>query len=600
MIMNILVILFVLFIAYLWTQQGLFSAFLHFVCTLAAGAIALAVWEPLVYGALLGMREDLAWSLGLIGPFLASLVILRLASDKLLPGNLKFDDGTNFIGGGAFGFGSGVITVGMLLLTIGFMRLPHNWAGYAPARNDTNGNVVAGDTLWLPADMLTVRLYETLSRGGFTAGRSALALRQPSLHRQAGLVRMSVRDKGRVALQPGAVDLLGVYRVQAPGAVFSDSFFLSPEGEPVRQPVAYLDGSTPAPNAELIGVALAFNAGARESTGQVAIGPGQLRLIVETPEGRVMGVHPIAVISQAQGESLQLGRWRFDAPEVFVASTSTAVETRMAFEFPVPAGSQPLDLLVRNHRIPASRFGPVEGAPQSFASIEARDEAIRTGAVVGLTLSPSGRPAQGGATGARSSAPASSGTITLNGADSNTMFDAGVQFSRRLPSGQLLKSKIRSSVSFNEADTGLTRANLKVSKKDVGATGGPQNLRVDEFAKLDGAAIVKVDVSFTSRVTIAGQALDQAARFNVPILRDTNGQVYAPIGFYTEDGDRMELRFDPGSQLQLGELPTVSRSAPQVKVVLIYAVTEGVRLSEFAFGSAQVAVFDPPALVETR
>ncbi|MFG0274722.1 MAG: hypothetical protein ACF8QF_06665, partial [Phycisphaerales bacterium] len=87
MLMNIGVILFVLFIAYLWTQQGLFSAFLHFVCTLIAGAIALAVWEPLVYGVFLGMRQDLAWSLGLIVPFLVSLVVLRLASDKLIPNN---------------------------------------------------------------------------------------------------------------------------------------------------------------------------------------------------------------------------------------------------------------------------------------------------------------------------------------------------------------------------------------------------------------------------------------------------------------------------------------------------------------------------------
>jgi hypothetical protein len=598
MFMNIGVILLVLFIAYLWTQQGLFSAFLHFVCTLVAGAIALAVWEPLVYGALLGFRQDLAWSLGLIGPFLISLVILRLASDKLIPGNLKFDEGTNFIGGGAFGFGAGVITAGMLLISVGFMRLPHDFAGYQPVRYDTNGNVVAGDTLWLPADTLTVRMYETLSRGGFTAGGSALAVRQPDLHRQAGLVRMTVRDKGEVALKPNAVEVLGTYALS--GDILSDSFFLSPEGEPVRQQAAYFDGDRVGSNALLYGVALNFNAGAREGTGQVVLGPGQMRLIVRTPDGDVMGVQPMAVVSQAEGSSLELGRWRFDAPEVFVASTSTAAETRMAFEFAIPAGSEVEDLLVKNLRIPASKLP----SPTQYPSTDARDEAIRNGAIVGLTLDGGSGTTTSGATqapsGTTQTTSAGGGAVTIDGADNRAWAQAGVQINRTLPTGPMLKSKIRGGVSFNANDDGLTRANLVVNKQDVSSTGGPQNLRVDQFATIEGAAIVKVDISFRSPLTIAGRAVDQAMRFSVPILRDTAGEVYTPIGYYTEDGDRLELKFDPSQQLQMAELPTISRSAQQVQVVLIYAVTDGRSLREFAFGNETIATFSPPAAIQAR
>jgi len=200
MFMNLGVILFVLFIAYLWTQQGAFSAFLHFVITVIAGAIALAVWEPVVYGLLLNARQDLAWSLGLIAPFLIALAALRLLSDKFIPGNLQVDDTTNFVLGGAFGLGAGIVTAGILLISIGFMRLPHDFGGHTPARYDTTGSIVAGDSLWLPADRLTVNLYETLSMGAFTPGRSALAMRQPSLHRQAGYVRLAVRNAGNVAL----------------------------------------------------------------------------------------------------------------------------------------------------------------------------------------------------------------------------------------------------------------------------------------------------------------------------------------------------------------------------------------------------------------
>lgn len=597
MFMNIGVILFVLFIAYLWTQQGLFSAFLHFMCTLVAGAIALAVWEPLVYGALLGVRQDLAWSLGLIVPFLAALVILRVASDKLIPGNLKFDDGTDFIGGGVFGLGAGVITAGVLLISIGFMRLPHNFAGYQPARFDTNGNVVAGDSLWLPADMLTVRMYETLSRGGFTAGGSALAVRQPDLHRQAGLVRMTVRNKGEVALKPDAVEVLGTYTLS--GDILTDGFFLSPEGDPVRQQAAYFDGDPVQRNDQLYGVALNFNAGAREGTGQVVLGPGQIRLVVRTPEGDVVGVQPVAVVSQAEGSTVELGRWRFDAPEVFVASTSTAAETRMAFEFPIPAGSEVLDLLIKNLRVPASKLP----AANNYPSVAARDEAIRSGAVVGLTLDGGGATSSGAtrsSSGSTQTASAGDGAVAIDGADSRAWSSAGVQINRSLPSGSMLKSKIRGNVSFNQNDDGITRANLVVNKDDVVSTSGPQNLRVDQFARIAGAAIVKVDISFRSPLTIAGRAVDQAMRFSVPVLRDTAGEVYTPIGYYTEDGDRMELKFDPGAQLQMAKLPTISRSAQQVQVVLIYAVTDGRSLREFAFGNETIATFSPPAEIQAR
>ena len=46
-ILNLFVIGIVLLIAYWWGSQGLFSSFLHLVATICAGAIALAVWEPL-------------------------------------------------------------------------------------------------------------------------------------------------------------------------------------------------------------------------------------------------------------------------------------------------------------------------------------------------------------------------------------------------------------------------------------------------------------------------------------------------------------------------------------------------------------------------
>ena len=57
-IFNILVIGSVLLIAYWWANEGLFSSFLHLICVITAGTIALAVWEPISMAMLKGGGFD--------------------------------------------------------------------------------------------------------------------------------------------------------------------------------------------------------------------------------------------------------------------------------------------------------------------------------------------------------------------------------------------------------------------------------------------------------------------------------------------------------------------------------------------------------------
>ena len=165
-VINLIVIVMVGFIAYMWSQEGLFSALIHFVCTIVAGAVALAVWEPLAY-VMLGVRDDIAWSISLALPFLITLVLMRVLMDKAIPTNIKFSPVTNLVGGGVIGVGSGVVAVGFLVISMGFLRLPSDFLGYKPITYDGNGNLTRSGGLWLPADKLTVSLYERLSMSGF-------------------------------------------------------------------------------------------------------------------------------------------------------------------------------------------------------------------------------------------------------------------------------------------------------------------------------------------------------------------------------------------------------------------------------------------------
>ena len=162
LLLNIIVLVYVLAMAYFWgSVQGLFSGFLNLLCAIVAGALALALWEPLVVGALLGRMGAIGWGLGLAGPFIIFLVILRLAVDNLVRGNVLFPQVVNWLAGGLCGFLTGVITGGILLIGLGALPMGEELFGYQPLNIDstTKTNMVKVDTdretrrpLWLPID----------------------------------------------------------------------------------------------------------------------------------------------------------------------------------------------------------------------------------------------------------------------------------------------------------------------------------------------------------------------------------------------------------------------------------------------------------------
>ena len=89
MIIKIGSLVLVLAITWVWLNRGFFNAFVHMLCTIAAGAIAFAFWEPLAY-LIMGLSPDkgfltflgyIAWGTGLILPFAVSLIVLRFATD---------------------------------------------------------------------------------------------------------------------------------------------------------------------------------------------------------------------------------------------------------------------------------------------------------------------------------------------------------------------------------------------------------------------------------------------------------------------------------------------------------------------------------------
>lgn len=583
-VFNLIVIVMVGFIAYMWSQEGLISGMIHFVCAVIAGAVALSVWEPLAY-LMLGVREDIAWSVSLALPFLVTLGVTRVLMDMAIPHNMKFSPVTNLVGGGAFGLGSGIIAVGILVISMGFLRLPSDFLGYKPIKYDTQGNLHRTSGLWLPADKLTAQLYERLSVAGFATG-TPLATYSPDVNEQASLMRITFDDRARNTMSPEDFIAIGRYTVNAatPNDLFKDG-----ENDNIQQ-VRDLDDRTFIPGTTIDGFVIRFEPGAKESSGQIVVGAGQIGLLYEDENGATRRALPIAMVTQAKSERVTYGRFRFDAAEVFLASVGAASNATMAFEFPLPPRARATFLMVKNIRTPVSSFGPlpISGAVNGLLTVAQRDAAIVADQILVGSAAIAG--GAGGASGPGKIEINRGGTV-ISGIDFNDLNASGVRVTSKLREG------------YSKADTGSIEINddnkiIRGEKSFTELTNDVSpKLMVNEFYTEPGTALVMIDVSWGTRLTIAGKAKDAALAI-MPIQLRAPGQTpYEVVGYIYTNDRGTTIHYDRGAPiLSYSLLPKVSQSKPQDKLTLLFLVDKrrDVQIETLQLGPEPIATFSPP------
>lgn len=583
-IMNLAVILIILGLGYFWAGQGMFSAFIHFICVIVAGAIAFAVWEPLSYGVLLGVREDIAWTVGLLLPFVVTLAVLRVATNKLIPSNMDFSDAANFVGGGVFGALSGLLTAGVLVIGIAYLRVPPDFLGYRAANWDRATGAVDqrnGQKLWIPADLITARTFELLSAGSL-ASATPMAERMPDVHVQGALLRTTYEDRSRTTLKPADVSVVGRYTVTAENVreLLSDTFMVSGDGTPIPQSVTLPDGSNPPAGSRIEGFAVQFGPGAKEKKGQTVIGPGQIRLIVDTPTG-AMNIGPVAFVSRASGSTLQVNRYRFDGEGVYAASVGGASDATIAFEFIVPPNATPTDLLIKNVRQRVSRMP----APTEYVSIAQRDEQIRSGAVIGVRAQSESAPEiVSGGTG---------GPTIINTPPPGGLSNQLQDIRETTALGFTFNKQNRGALELNDKNL-ITNGSVKLDRSRMGSN-IDNILAVNQFTVPPGTTMVQVDISPQSRLSLLGRALDSAELLLPPVIVDTLGQRYQAVGYIYEDQTTYEIRFTPGAPIRaLSEVPSLSRSRSDQRLKLLFTPSLQVQIASFNLGQKTQAEFNPP------
>lgn len=596
MIFNILIIGLVLGLAYAWTVRGFFSAFLHLLCVLVAGALAFAVWEPLAY-LLIGLAPDsglfsfldsAAWGIALLLPFAIFMLLARLASDRIVPGNLRNATAADYAGGAVCGLGVGVLTAGIFVIGIQGLRLPTN-LGYQPIwytedRAGGAGSLTRADRLWIPADRITAGVYQNISEGSMSA-RNPLARWHPDLGGAAFAARISPGEgSGRNAINPDDFRVLKTYTVGSAERPAATSELLIFAGS--NTPQSYLDvAGQPVTRGHLLGIIVEFEPAAREKGGrgggQIIVSNGQAHLIAHNAAtGNSVTIFPVAAISENAEADGRLGRWKFDANDVFISSVGAQSKPVMAFEFLVPEGYTPLALNLRQAR----KLVTDMPAPVAIDSVVDRDRRITSGSIL--------RP-EGATRRQRNDANA----VVIDGSaigGRGTGTDTGISISNSL--GEMTSSQTARSRLTLDDDNRIANGQAKFILAEIGRgnVSTARTMRVDSFALGANQTMIQVDVSPNMAASFVSEAARLAPTDRPIALIDSNGNEFQAIGFIYRDREIFEVRYTLGNTLRgISDTPTISTARDDQRLVILFVVTTGTSIEQLAVGDIVLANFRP-------
>lgn len=340
-ILNILVISLILLIAYWWSSQGFFSALLHLLAVMAAGALALAFWEPLAIDILLSGNTFDGYVPGLVlgGLFAIFLLILRGVSDSVVRANIMLGQAPDMALGGLMGLFAGTITIGFLLTAVGFMHGPHELVGYkgfGRQRGLPGEMGPVGPQLWVPVDQWTTELYEWMSVSTLYPDISGKPLRHynPNLYMQASLLRDNTNDgEGQISMPPDGVKNVSLF---------------------------HRTGSTD------WSVGAEFAANAMDFGGQLVLSSSQVRIVGRAKGSSKPEIYHPTHWWQETPEGRSLAAFAFDDPANYATSIAGRKDADFIFLFSAPDSFDAEYIQIRGTRFDLSGASSSPGTAGMF------------------------------------------------------------------------------------------------------------------------------------------------------------------------------------------------------------------------------------------
>jgi hypothetical protein len=540
-VFNLVIIGLVLLIAYWWANQGFFSALLHLVCVIAAGAIALAIWEPLVVGLLLRGNpfDNYAWGVGLILPFVLVLLVMRVILDKSVGANVDLPRWANLTFGMILGLASGILTIGILVIGAGFIQSHPKVMGFVGyARSGRDGKVDENQQMWLPVHKLTYQFYSYLSAGALYPNFNDTPLNRvyPALDQVAMSLHRDSFNNGRGRTSLGPDDA----RVER---------------------VLLCDNCSP----RRIAVEVVFEAGARDFGEQLTISSSQIRLI-----GNPTGDFTDAKVAHPVEYTQYSGHHRFDDMTHYITSEPAQSQAQAIIEFNAnDLGSQQ----PRYIQIKGTRFRLPRPGTEQWQPLDAETYATQlrgTGASV-----------------ARSG-------ITL--ADTTTDISTVIRVANDIRPIQMSMNRKPSGLEITRADDKNWISGGEAEFTSSGDRPG-RGLEVAGILEPRGTKIVQVEVMRSGPANLWRDDLATLINSSNPVVQlvDTQGRGYVPIGFIQKmPGGKWRIKVDSQNYVKtMNELPTLP-SADTHQLKLLFSVTEGATISGLKLGDATLGRCNVP------
>lgn len=571
-------------VTYLWSARGFYSSLLNMVVTICSAVIAVSVWEPTAYWLMDQLTDqwllDGVWGMALVVPFVIIQAVLSLAVNAVLRANVKVNSAADYVGGAVCGLVAGFMCAGIILQSGAMLRAKADAISEPMViRESGSGAPVRSSGLLLPYDRMFGSLMSGLSATTFSTG-TPLASWRPQFADEPYLLRMGPSDMFlKYSYKTGDAKLKGRYTVG------KDAQLPLKDLVGDSKPVKTIDGEIVSPQSYVEGYVVQFGAGAREQGGQVVVGPGMFTLVMKNRQSdTVITAHPFAMVSQAKGESLDMGRWRFDTPEMYVSSAGAGSDPVMAFEFMIPRGDWvPMALYVRGirHSLLDETVEPAkERAPsKQFASIAEYTDFYQGTGVIEFSGGTGQIVTEGsGKINTRRTEP---GDLPLR--DTNFIGD---RFNKSYMNGLELDAKKQ-----------IINGEATLAAEAVLGVGTDKSLMVENFAAGDSSVIIRVDAGPKSRWFIRGDKSEGAT--GAPKLIDDKGQVFECIGYYYRRGNDIRVRFTPGRPVKdKAELPSISKTDDTIKFFLIFRVSLNTGIKQYAVGNTVLDELDPPLVYD--
>lgn len=345
----------VLAITFFLGLQGLFSSVIMCLLTVLCAGLAFGLYENVYYGFLLERMPNHGEAVALVAIFAISLLLLRTATDSVIKGNMVMPVWVDRIGGGAFGFVTALIVVGMI--QIGFQMLPFEptFLGFNRFVAISNRGEVEepeelkqadpATTTWqrrsltFKPDEFAVRVASLLS-DGVLRGANRFRDVHPDYMAQVQNARSGVqRESNRVATNTGALSVLDPVFL-----VLKEGDLLRPRIPPpdARDNPRAAEGPTPPPAAgfdawEWRAYRVKLNNGAFDPDEQVRFRAPQVR-IVGREKGRITEYNLKAVQREADpSQYVELFRLPLLGREEFCdVNRARGQKTDYDFVFEVP------------------------------------------------------------------------------------------------------------------------------------------------------------------------------------------------------------------------------------------------------------------------